>query len=366
MWSYRKRLEKDLLRWRDAGWVTADGEARIRTELAQQGQGFGLPAALAILASVLIGFAVMSFVAANWQDMPRLARLGLIFALLWASYGFGAVLLRRGLEVFAHGAILLGTSVFGAGIMLVSQMYHIDGNPPDAVLVWGLGALLAGLAFRSNATLAFALVLFSFWGAWETAQREAVFWPYLVAWLAVTVAFAWQRWAPGAHLSGFTLSGFFVVSAYVWYGGQAHMLVVALGLAMGAAMVAGRFIVPHLDQGWRTGFLYAYLTAFAGMLALQFAESPELTTFIVQAAFAITLALAAIWWGLSEPDRAAVWLGYLGFSIEILAIYGKTVGTLMGTSVFFLSAGVVVAALAYLAYRLHQSELQPARPEVTP
>jgi len=125
---------------------------------------------------------------------------------------------------------------------------------------------------------------------------------------------------------------------------------------MGASMMVGRVLVPHLDQGWRTGFIYAFLTAFAGMLALQFAETPELSLFIVQAAFAIALSLAAIWWGLSAPDRAALWLGYLGFSIEILAIYSKTVGSLMGTSVFFLSAGLVVAALAYLAYRLHQRE----------
>jgi uncharacterized membrane protein len=69
--------------------------------------------------------------------------------------------------------------------------------------------------------------------------------------------------------------------------------------------------------------------------------------------FALALTLTAIWWGLASSDRFALWLGYLAFSIEVLGIYGKTVGTLLGSSVFFLTAGFVVAGLAYFAYRLH-------------
>ena len=39
-----------------------------------------------------------------------------------------------------------GIAVFGASIMLIAQMYHMEGNPPDAVLTWALGALLAAVA----------------------------------------------------------------------------------------------------------------------------------------------------------------------------------------------------------------------------
>ena len=42
---------------------------------------------------------------------------------------------------------------------------------------------------------------------------------------------------------------------------------------------------------------------------------------------------------------ALLWLGYAGFSIEVLGIYFKTVGTLLGSSLFFLSAGVLVILL---------------------
>ena len=63
--------------------------------------------------------------------------------------------------------------------------------------------------------------------------------------------------------------------------------------------------------------------------------------------------LASIWWGLAYNNRGALWLGYIGFSIEILSVYEKTVGSLLGTSLFFLVAGLLVAALAFMAFRLN-------------
>jgi uncharacterized membrane protein len=43
------------------------------------------------------------------------------------------------------GLHLLGTMMFGAGIWLIAQIYHIDEHYPNALLIWSLGAL--GLAW---------------------------------------------------------------------------------------------------------------------------------------------------------------------------------------------------------------------------
>ena len=77
MWSHKKRVERDLARWRQAGWVTAEGETAIRSDLARSG-GLTLATVLSMLAAVLLAFAIMSFVGANWQDMSKLLRLGLL------------------------------------------------------------------------------------------------------------------------------------------------------------------------------------------------------------------------------------------------------------------------------------------------
>ena len=63
--------------------------AQIRADVATRGMGVRLSTALGTLAAILIGFAAMSFVAANWQSMSKLARLGIIFVGLLGGAGAG-------------------------------------------------------------------------------------------------------------------------------------------------------------------------------------------------------------------------------------------------------------------------------------
>src|SRR5262245_8247837 len=167
MSRYARRLDRDLARWREAGWVSSDGEAAIRRDVASRSRGLELAPVLGILGAVLIGFGAMSFVAAHWNEMPSPFRLSLSSGALVHSYGLAGFLFDRKHPAFAHAAILVGVSLFGAGIMMIAQMFHISGHPPDAVLTWALGTLLAGLVLRSNPALALAMLLIGVWGVWE-------------------------------------------------------------------------------------------------------------------------------------------------------------------------------------------------------
>jgi uncharacterized membrane protein len=352
MLGHQRRLAKDLNRWTANGWVTPEGAAKIRADVAQA-KGIGLAGVLGILASVLLAFAAMSFVAAHWVEMPRLGRLGLLFATLWAAYGAAGFFETRGQRVFSDASILLGAAMFGASIMLISQMFHIDGNPPDGVLLWWIGALLAGVALRSNPALALTMVLVCVWSGVWMSEREGPHWPFLLGWTLVSAAFLWQRWGPGAHLSGLALAGFIVSLGYTLENGYAHLLVTGLGLAAVGFAVAVEKMRPEWADLARVALGYAAAVAFAGLMALQFVESPTVGELAVLAAVTLVLLLALIWYGLAAHQRGALWLGYTGFSIEILSLYAKTVGTLLDTSLFFLVAGLIFAALAALAWRLH-------------
>ena len=134
---YSQRVERDLARWQAAGWVGDAGAASIKSDLASRTSTFGVAGIFAILGAVLFGFAIMSFVAAHWTTMSKLARLALILATLWGCYAAAAYLFARKLDAFAQAAILAGIAAYGAGIMLIAQMYHMEGNPPDAVLYLG-------------------------------------------------------------------------------------------------------------------------------------------------------------------------------------------------------------------------------------
>lgn len=351
MWGQTKRLDKDLSRWRAEGWLTADGEVRIRDELARRQRGVGLAPVLAILASVLLGFGIMSFVAAHWQEMPRGLRLGMLMSLLASGYIAADIFERRGSRFVADAAILFSSALFGACIMLISQMFHIAGDAADAILLWSGGALLGGAALRSNPSLALSMVLAVVWWGWHGFDNRGVFWPFIPLWALITAAFAWQRWRPGLHLSGIAIAAFIVTLGYQWQHNDGHVLVLAIGLAVIAkAFFAER--VPLLSNFADPLLGYGVVIATAGSWALQFWQSPSLTVLVILALLTIAGLLALIALGIHRSHKGWMWLGYAAFSIQIVLLYTKTVGTLFGTSLFFLSAGVLVAALAFLATRL--------------
>jgi uncharacterized membrane protein len=355
MLGRRTFIDRELARWEKAGWVGAEGAAAIRADLeARSRTGPRLAGILAILGAVLLGFAAMSFVAANWPAMPKLARLALLFCALWASYGGAAALFRRGLDGFAHAAVLLGIAVYGAAIMLIAQMYHIEGNPPDAVLWWGLGALAAGLLLRSNPALAAALVLFCVWSGWEMASDDRIHWPFLLAWAAVAGGIALTRWKAGLHLLSLAMAGWVAALGYQLDSQYGHLLVVLIGLLLCGTSVAAGPAIDRIRQVSGAMLGYGMALTFAGLFALQFAEDPSLRELLMLAALTLALLVGALVWGWAKDHRAALWLGYVGFSIEIFALYVKKLGTLMSTSAFFLVAGLLVVALSALAYRLHR------------
>ena len=365
MWLSRGHLLQDLDRWRQAGWVTEEGAAAISAELTARRRGPGLSGVLGILGVVMLGFAAMSFVAANWQDMPRLLRLAIIFSGLLGSYAAAALLFARRMDAFAHAAILLGVAVFGAGIMLISQMYHIDGHPPDAVLVWALGGLGAGVLLGSNPALAAASVLFSLWTGMEGAMRMTVHWPFLLAVGALALAFLAHGWRPGLHLVALMVMGWIVRVGFVVDNGHAHWMVAIIGLLVCGAAVAALHVRPRVPlfeveaADLAPPLLgYGMATAYAGLFAQQFIEHISTPSLVLLAVLTLALLLGAIVYGVREGLKPVVWLGYVGFSVEVLAIYFKTVGTLLGSSVFYLVAGLIIIALAALARRLHRAEDQ--------
>lgn len=360
---YGQRIERDLKRWQQAGWITDAGAAAIRTDLASRKPPFRAATILAMLGAVLFGAAVISFVAANWNAMSKLARLMLLLVTLWACYGGAAWLLRRQLSMFAQAAVLGGVIVYGASIMLIAQMYHMEGNAPDAVLLWALGALLAAVLVPSSAALAAAFVLAVIWTWWERALTEAAHWGFLLVWAAAAATAAWMRWRPGLHLSAIALILWLVPIGFFILDRHGHWVVVLIGgLVAGAAIAAA----PALDR--RTpisaaAFAYAIVVAYAGLHIMQFIDGrwffgatsvDGISRLVILAIISIALLLAAMLWALRADNKAALWIAYAAFAIEVFSLYIITFGTLLNTSLFFLVTALIVSALAFAAYRLHR------------
>jgi uncharacterized membrane protein len=253
--------------------------------------------------------------------------------------------------------VLTAAAIYGAGIMLLAQMYHMDGRPPDAVLLWGCGTVAVGLLTRSNPVLAAALMLFVVWSFMETLHwsDRHVHWAFLPAWVVVAAGFAWTRWQPGLHFLSVALTAWIILQPY-GFGSQEfapHVIVSVIGLAVMVASIAGASIIDRRSSLSGAFLIYGFIIAYAGAFALQFVADERGDHTLLLGILTLTGILGVLAWAWHTDNRGALWVAYVVFSLEIFALYIKKIGTLLGTSAFFLMTGLMVAALAAVAYRLH-------------
>ncbi|MGL4728563.1 MAG: DUF2157 domain-containing protein, partial [Bosea sp. (in: a-proteobacteria)] len=84
--SYRRRLEADLQAWVKDGLITASAASAIRTTRLTDETGSRLPGTVAMLGALMLAASVSAFVAANWQDIPRLVKLIGILAVIAGGF----------------------------------------------------------------------------------------------------------------------------------------------------------------------------------------------------------------------------------------------------------------------------------------
>jgi uncharacterized membrane protein len=104
------------------------------------------------LGSVLLGLAIITFVAANWQAWSRGLKVTLLLSGFVGINTAGFYLWRRPSEPWqrrlGQGLLLLGALVLGANMALMSQMFHQSGQPYQLYLIWGLGVLAMAYSLR--------------------------------------------------------------------------------------------------------------------------------------------------------------------------------------------------------------------------
>lgn len=110
------------------------------------------------LGVALIAAGIFSIIASNWQDFSKTIKILVIYFFFFSAY-FGGWRLTEFYKYERLGKSLyyLGSLIFGAGIMLVGQMFNVQSNWPDAFLIWMLGIM--AMAFFSETFGLFFLAL---------------------------------------------------------------------------------------------------------------------------------------------------------------------------------------------------------------
>lgn len=357
----KRRLERDLDHWIASGWVDPVHRDAILRDAAGRGGHWSAAGAGLILGAVLLAMAALSFVAANWAEMPRLVRFAVILIALWAALGGSGEAFRRNNSALGHALALVGASLFGAAIMLTAQTFNISAFRNTGVLIWSLGALAVAAAIPSRPVLALSALLAGSWMVLEAVNplTPRIVWGFVPLWLALGAfairtgsrltanllgagllvwLYTFVRWLNGGD-DDFGWYGLFVMLALVCAAGT---LVLALAEERGLAM--SRIVSRWLMTG-------ATISAFAA----QFSLDREITGSTGSLILVGVVCMGVIGAAALMRVRAGTMRPALGLAVPLIALCGLglalipvfapswtgALAVMAGTAVFALAAAMV-------------------------
>ena len=407
--TYRQRLEADLAQWEADGVIAPAAAVSIRNALPPLSPGVNIAVVVGIVGGLLIAAAFLAFVAAHWTEIARLLRFGILIAGMVVAGGLGAWFAAKRRTILADLCASIGAVIFGAGIALVGQMYHLGEDFAGGMLLWSIGAFAAALLTESRGALAVALVAACIWTCMRTYDApDALHLPFVAVWLlAAALALAWNS-RVAAHLVAIAALPWWIATSlrFEFDGAQPSFvlangaaLLFGAGLAIAAApppralrlgtvlSIYGAFslaVVAFLEVTtvddiirFRTGSapaqpLWVILCGAAGVILALASAGITKRAGEILAGCSIGLALLAapLWpvstagepWfayaallcamlslvvsGMLDDVRPRIVAGWLGIAGVIAGITWAVKGSLLRRSAFLAAAGVVAVAFA--------------------
>ncbi|MBP1995854.1 DUF2157 domain-containing protein [Paenibacillus eucommiae] len=401
----RKIIEKEAHRWTEMGIITSAQYAQIMNLYTEKKRAIGL---VPILGSILVGLGILSFMAANWQAIPELLRLIVILGGMIGFYFAGETMLRKDHDKLGIALISLGLVMFGAGIILIAQMFHLEAYNATSWIVWGTAGLLLTYLYQSRYLYLITLVLYAV--AQMNSTMEFNQFSY-AAFILSVAGLGYYTWLNKNTLLAWLFSINFIIQVimltvvheweFLWVFVPV-MLLYTLGdwirnrdfaapiqsAALIAAYVFDLFLV--LFQGdmdyleTRAHILaepFSFLLLAAAFLALSLylkARSGRLisgvewivmpvllyATLYVDVLYLFILfffSLFVLWRGYIEEWRFKVNLGTILFLIITMTAYGKLAWDFMDKSLFFIFGGILLLVLSWFLNRRRKQFIEETK-----
>ncbi|MBD2766999.1 DUF2157 domain-containing protein [Hymenobacter sp. BT664] len=403
----RKFLETEGPGWVAEGIISEEQRQKLLARYPPEARALGL---LPLLGSILVGLSALSLVAANWQALPNVLRLALLLSSLTGAYAAGAYFLRRGNPDLGHGLIGLGLILFGASIILVSQIYQLVGYDVSGLLAWvvaGVGlsyvygsrllvllTVLIGAAVQTYCVE--ALGSFSYATALLVAGGLGYYWwrrPEVVSSNVLAVGLLWQA-ALLVAATHSKITWFFVPAMLVYAVGDWQPQRAGGRALQGPPLVAAYLFMFGLATFGETDTyanvlrppLLPYLAALAAVFALSVAGKRArgrldtlldwlllLPGFYLPGGLPLAVATLVVLYAHAgsvlarahrHEDPGQLTIGAVLFVAATMVAYFKLTWAFLDKSLFFLLGGVLLLGLSWYLRRRNAQVLAAAAPPV--
>jgi len=367
----RGAVERAIDGWLEAGLIDAATATRLREhESSASPPHTGRLTVVAFgFGGLLLAAGAFLFVAAHWQDVSPWGRFAILLAMTAALHVGGAFGARfsPSLATVLHA---VGTAVFGAGIFLSGQIFNLQEQWPEALLLWAAGAAVAAWLLKDWPQILWVAVLGPAWLVSEWATRyswslvtygEAA---YSVVPFGLSVLAAAYLAAPGEGMES------------SWRRALARLGAVVLVLsAYGLARLDARVFVPEtglapapdvlLVSGWAVAVALPLAVAFmlrrlrawpVAVIALVAGIVVLLDPSVAWQRLLVYLLYAAgsaglVAWGMLDRVPLRVNVGVLSFVLTVLAFYFSSLFDMLGRSFGLIGMGLLCIGGGWLAER---------------
>ncbi|MBS0386818.1 MAG: DUF2157 domain-containing protein [Proteobacteria bacterium] len=240
--NYKDRVAKDIDRWIDAGFVAAERRAPM-LDMIVDPRRLDAATALAWVGGALLGIALVSFVAANWDGMTPIVRFSIIVGgfLMLAAGGAWAAHKKR--PVLTNILVMLAAIAYASAVGLTAQIFDLPSDTRAASYGAGLAAYGLALAGRSTGAATVALILIGLGDfaehRWFVGGDTDTPWMLFAAPLGAYLALRWGS-APLAHVAALAL-----LYCATWFAARTHadaVVFLFIALVLGAAAGGARWL----------------------------------------------------------------------------------------------------------------------------
>lgn len=307
----QKNLKPQISLWIKKGLITKSTGDQILTLYPQTNKNYWA-IAFSIIGSLLCLSGIILMIASNWEHIPAHLKITTLIILLLASLTLGIeTKFRKWSRVWWECSFLAGGTFPLLGLMLISQIFHIEGSATNLLLTWTL--ILAPLVALSRSISSWIL--------------------FLSASLSSLISILSEE--PWGHQYDFIEYCFFLIifgaicatASQLWrfFGEKIH---VAIGEYWGLIMA----------------FLFSYLIAF------------DLDAYWVAIWLAVFLAsLALIYTGYIREKAHQVNFGFVIVGLIILSTSFRLIGSMLETGMLFLFGGITIIVSVIFLNKFRQN-----------
>lgn len=383
------QLKKEIEKWRAEGIIEESQAEKIvgrylafggKREAIKRGK---LIKILSTFGAILTGIGVILLIAANWRKIPAFLNAAILMMATVGVYfaGWRFKYEKKTHPKLGEALIFLGAILFGAGLILISQLYHIRIEFSNLILVWALGVLPLAYFTRSSSILALASALtfawgleifslpLSFFGRSRVIEISSVqYYGSLAIILGLIVPLAYRLKSLRVQklnlVEILAWCGFFVFGRWLVNSSDPFVNLSLLFLALGVLIfilgeVHSRFEKyrefknVYYSLGLTVVFLTSLILTFPYLYeTARYGETPFMAILFNFILFGEIL--GAIYLGIRKEEIGFVNKGIVFFGILIFARYFSLTWSLGSRAILFIIGGVLLIGVSYFLGKIRK------------